>query len=570
MRFSRGFLPTLKEAPAEAEVVSHKLMVRSGMIRRLAAGVYTLLPLGVRVQRKVEQILREELNRAGAQEVFLPTLNPAELWRKTGRWEVYGKELIRLKDRHEREFCLGPTHEEVITDLVAREVRSYRDLPLNLYQIQTKFRDEIRPRFGVMRGREFTMKDGYSFDRDEAGAEQSYEEMVQAYTRIFRRCGLKFSAVEADSGAIGGSFSHEFMVMADTGEEAITVCDSCGYAANVEKSPVRLKLPENEGGALEKVHTPGAHSIEEVSEFFSLPPHRMAKTLLYVADGEPVAAMIPGHRELNEVKLKNALDAVDIELADAETVEELTNSEVGFAGPVGLSNVRLVVDYAIENSGGLIIGANQTDYHYTGAREGRDFEASKFADLTVAQEGDGCPKCEAGLSIRRGIEVGHVFKLGCKYSESLDATYQDESGETHTIVMGCYGIGVGRTVAAAIEQNHDEDGIIWPTPIAPYHVDIIPVRVNDETMKICGDIYDSLESAGLDVALDDRDERPGVKFKDADLIGFPYKLVVGPKGLKEGKIELKSRRTGDTQFVAINEAASFLKNLVAGEMDSAG
>ncbi|MDE0341182.1 MAG: proline--tRNA ligase [Nitrospinae bacterium] len=570
MRFSRGFLPTLKEAPAEAEVVSHKLMVRSGMIRRLAAGVYTLLPLGVRVQRKVEQILREELNRAGAQEVFLPTLNPAELWRKTGRWEVYGKELIRLKDRHEREFCLGPTHEEVITDLVAREVRSYRDLPLNLYQIQTKFRDEIRPRFGVMRGREFTMKDGYSFDRDEAGAEQSYEEMVQAYTRIFRRCGLKFSAVEADSGAIGGSFSHEFMVMADTGEEAITVCDSCGYAANVEKSPVRLKLPENEGGELEKVHTPGAHSIEEVSEFFSLPSYRMAKTLLYVADGEPVAAMIPGHRELNEIKLKNALDAVDIELADAETVEELTNSEVGFAGPVGLSDVRLVVDYAIENGGGLIVGANQTDYHYTGAREGRDFEASKFADLTVAQEGDGCPKCDAGLSIRRGIEVGHVFKLGCKYSESLDATYQDEGGETHTIVMGCYGIGVGRTVAAAIEQNHDEDGIIWPTPIAPYHVDIIPVRVNDETMKICGDIYDSLESAGLDVALDDRDERPGVKFKDADLIGFPYKVVVGPRGLKERKIELKSRRTGDTQLVAINEAASFLNNLVFGEIDPAG
>lgn len=570
MRFSRGFLPTLKEAPADAEVVSHKLMVRSGMIRRLAAGVYTLLPLGVRVQRKVEQILREELNRAGAQEVFLPTLNPAELWRKTGRWEVYGKELLRLKDRHERDFCLGPTHEEVITDLVAREVRSYRELPLNLYQIQTKFRDEIRPRFGVMRGREFTMKDGYSFDRDEAGAEQSYEEMVQAYTRIFRRCGLKFSAVEADSGAIGGSFSHEFMVMADTGEEAITVCDSCAYAANVEKSPVSLKLPKTEESELEKVHTPGAHTIEEVAEFFSLPPYRMLKTLLYVADGEPVAAMIPGHRDLNEIKLKNALDAVDIELADAETVEKLTNSEVGFAGPVGLSNVRLVADYAIENRGGLIVGANQTDYHYTGAREGRDFEASEFADLTVAQEGDACPSCEAELSIRRGIEVGHVFKLGCKYSESLDATYQDESGETHTIVMGCYGIGVGRTVAAAIEQNHDEDGIIWPTPIAPYHVDIIPVRVDDETMKVCDGIYDSLESAGLDVALDDRDERPGVKFKDADLIGFPYKIVVGPKGLKEGKIELKSRKTGDTQFVAINEAASFLKNLVSEEMDSVG
>ena len=570
MRFSRGFLPTLKEAPAEAEVVSHKLMVRSGMIRRLAAGVYTLLPLGVRVQRKVEQILREELNRAGAQEVFLPTLNPAELWRKTGRWEAYGKELIRLKDRHERDFCLGPTHEEVVTDLVAREVRSYRDLPLNLYQIQTKFRDEIRPRFGVMRGREFTMKDGYSFDRDEAGAERSYEEMVEIYTRIFRRCGLKFSAVEADSGAIGGSFSHEFMVMADTGEEAITVCDSCGYAANVEKSSVRLKLPENEEGELKKVHTPGAHTIEEVAEFFSLPAYRMVKTLLYVADGEPVAALIPGHRGLNEIKLKNALDALDIELADSETVEKLTNSEVGFAGPVGLSNVRLVADSSIENSGGLIVGANQTDYHYTGVREGRDFAANKFTDLTVAQEGDACPKCEAGLSIRRGIEVGHVFKLGCKYSESLDATYQDENGETHTIVMGCYGIGVGRTVAAAIEQNHDEDGIIWPTPIAPYHVDIIPVRVDDETMKVCEHIYDSLEFTGLDVILDDRDERPGVKFKDADLMGFPYKAVIGPRGLKEGKIEIKSRKTGETQLVAMNEAVSFLENLISEEMKSAG
>ena len=473
-----------------------------------------------------------------------------------------------MKDRHERDFCLGPTHEEVITDLVAREVRSYRDLPLNLYQIQTKFRDEIRPRFGVMRGREFTMKDGYSFDRDEAGAERSYQDMVEAYTRIFKRCGLKFSAVEADSGAIGGSFSHEFMVMADTGEEAITVCESCGYAANVEKSPVRLKLPENASGKLQKVHTPNAHTIDEVAEFFSLPAYRMVKTLLYVADGEPVAALIPGHRELNEIKLKNALDAVDLELADAETVEKLTNSEVGFAGPIGLSEVRLIVDYAIENCEGLIVGANQTDYHYTGVSEGRDFNAGKFADLTVAQEGDVCPDCDAGLRVRRGIEVGHVFKLGCKYSESLDARYQDENGETHTIVMGCYGIGVGRTVAAAIEQNHDEDGIIWPTPIAPYHVGIIPVRVDDETMALCGQIYDSLEFAGLDVALDDRDERPGVKFKDADLIGFPYKVIIGPRGIKEGKIEMKSRRTGETQLVAISESVTFLENLVSEEIKS--
>ncbi len=569
MRFSRGFFPTLKEAPAEAEVVSHKLMVRSGMIRRLAAGVYTLLPLGVRVQRKVEQILREELDRAGAQEVFLPALNPAELWRKTGRWEVYGKELIRLKDRHERDFCLGPTHEEVITDLVAREVRSYRDLPLNLYQIQTKFRDEIRPRFGVMRGREFTMKDGYSFDRDEEGAERSYDEMMRAYERIFRRCGLSFSKVEADSGTIGGSFSHEFMVMADTGEEAITTCDACGYAANVEKSPVRLTLPDNEGGEIEKVHTPSTHTIEEVVKFFSLPPHRIAKTLLYLADGAPVAALIPGHRELNETKLKNALDAVDIALADPDTVERLTRSEVGFAGPVGLSDVRLIADHALEGSGGLIVGANETDYHYARVREGRDFKASEFADLTVSSAGDACPECNEALRIRRGIEVGHVFKLGCKYSESLGAAYQDENGEARTIFMGCYGIGVGRTVAAAIEQNHDADGILWPTPIAPYHVAIIPVEGTEETLKACRRMYDSLASTGLEAVLDDRNERAGVKFKDADLIGFPYKIVVGPRCLKEGKIEIKSRRTGEMRLVAMEEAVSFLEDLISEEMSTA-
>ncbi len=571
MRFSRGFFPTLKEAPAEAEVVSHRLMVRSGMIRRLAAGVYSLLPLGVRAQRKVERILREEMNRAGAQEVFLPALNPAGLWRKTGRWEIYGKELIRLKDRHERDFCLGPTHEEVITDLVAREVRSYRDLPLNLYQIQTKFRDEIRPRFGVMRGREFTMKDGYSFDRDEAGAERSYEEMVRAYERAFRRCGLRFSAVEADSGAIGGSFSHEFMVMADTGEEAVAACDSCGYAANVEKAPVRLRLPEGEDGELEKIRTPGAHTVEEVAEFFSLPPHRIVKTLLYVADGEPVAAMIPGHRDLNEVKLKNALDAAALELADPGTVERLTRSQVGFAGPVGLPGVRLVADQSLEGAGGLVVGANETDHHYGGAREGRDFEAGAFADLALALDGDACPRCEAALGVRRGIEVGHVFKLGRKYSEALGADYQDENGETRGIVMGCYGIGVGRTVAAAIEQNHDEHGIIWPTPIAPYHVDVIAVKADDEeTMRVCGGLYDALAASGVDVVLDDRDERAGVKFKDADLIGFPYKAVVGPRGLREGKIELKSRRSGETRLLEAETAASFLKDLIFEEVSAAG
>ncbi|MBI3024668.1 MAG: proline--tRNA ligase [Candidatus Tectomicrobia bacterium] len=559
MRFTRGFFPTLKEAPAEAEVVSHRLMVRAAMIRRLAGGVYTLLPLGLKAQRRVEQICREELGRAGAQEVLLPALNPAELWQKTGRWDLYGKELMRLKDRHGRDFCLGPTHEEVITDLVAREVRSYRDLPLNLYQIQTKFRDEIRPRFGVMRSREFTMKDGYSFDRDEAGAEGTYRAMVEAYRRIFRRCGLQFGVVEADPGAIGGSFSHEFMVMAGTGEEAIHVCGACEYAANAEKTPVSLRLPEAAGGKLEKVHTPGARTVEEVSALLGKSPHQLAKTLLYLADGKAVAAMVPGHRALNEVKLKNALGAADLFMADAETVQRLSRAEVGFAGPVGLGGARILADPSLQGRGGLVVGANETDYHYAGAQEGRDFRADAFADLTLAQEGDPCPRCAKPLAVRRGIEVGHVFKLGTKYSSSLGAGYLDEKGEARTIIMGCYGIGIGRTVAAAIEQNHDADGIIWPVPLAPYQVDVIPVNVADPPSRERAEaIYRALGEGGVEAVLDDRDERAGVKFKDADLIGFPYKLVIGPRGLKEGKAEVKSRRTGETQMLPLEGVAGAL------------
>ncbi|MEE9257618.1 MAG: proline--tRNA ligase [bacterium] len=571
MRFGQAFFPTLKEAPADAEVVSHKLMIRAAMIRRLAAGVYTLLPLGVRVQRKVERICREELDRAGAQEVFLPTLNPAELWQRTGRWEAYGPELVRLKDRHGREFCLGPTHEEVITDLISREVRSYRDLPQNLYQIQTKFRDEIRPRFGVMRGREFTMKDGYSFDRDEKGAEESYERMVEAYKRIFRRCGLNFSVVSADSGAIGGRFSHEFMVMADTGEEAIDICEKCGYAANIDKTPVRIDLPDFGGGKREKVHTPGAHTVEEVAAFLKLAPERIIKTLIYMADGNPVAAVLPGHRELNEIKLKNAIGASDLFLADAETVENLTKSTVGFAGPVDLEGVRLLVDESLKGKAGLVLGANETDHHFTGAEEGRDFRAEAYADLTRAEEGDPCPGCGEALIVRRGIEVGHVFKLGRKYSEALDANYLDESGETQTIVMGCYGIGIGRTVAAAIEQNHDEDGIIWSLPIAPYHVDIILANMKDAACaREAEKLYAALGEGGVEAVLDDRDERAGVKFKDADLIGFPYQVIVGPKSLKEGKIELKSRRTGERELLPKEGAAEAIAERIFREIEELG
>ncbi len=571
MRFSRAFFPTLKEAPSEAEVISHNLMVRSGMIRRVAAGVYSLLPLGLRVQRKVEQICREELARAGAQEVFLPTLNPAELWQRTGRWDVYGKELIRLQDRHGRDFCLGPTHEEIVTDLVAREVRSYRDLPQNLYQIQTKFRDEIRPRFGVMRGREFTMKDGYSFDRDEHAAEESYAQMVEAYKRIFQRCGLSFTVVVADSGAIGGSFSHEFMVMADTGEEGINVCESCGYSANSEKTPVNISLPETPGATLEKVHTPGVHTVDEVYTFLKLPAEQVTKTLLFTADGSPVASVIPGHRELNEVKLKNVLDATELFLADAPTVEKLSGAAVGFAGPIGLEGVRIIADDCLEGRGGLVVGANETDHHYTGAEEGRDFEASAFADLTVAEEGDACPDCRKPLTVRRGIEVGHVFKLGTKYSETLEATYQDEDGGTKTIFMGCYGIGIGRTVAAAIEQNHDKDGIVWPMPIAPFQVDIIQANMTDAKCREESDkLYAALQSSAVEVVLDDRDERAGVKFKDADLIGFPYKVIIGPKGLKEGQLELKSRRTGETEFIPLENAAGIISARITEEIETAG
>ncbi|MFQ5895260.1 MAG: proline--tRNA ligase [Nitrospinota bacterium] len=546
MRVSRAFLPTLKEAPAEAEVVSHRLMVRAAVIRKLAAGIYSVLPLGLRVQRKVENIVREEMDRHGAQEVSLPVLSPAELWMESGRWQVYGKELMRLKDRHERQFCLGPTHEEVITDLVRREVRSYRDLPLNLYQIQTKFRDEVRPRFGVMRGREFLMKDAYSFDRDEAGAEESYRQMFDAYSAIFRRCGLGFAAVEADPGAIGGSFSHEFMVLADTGEEAITVCGKCGYAANVEKTPVCESGGGDalDGQRLERVHTPGARTIEEVSAFLGVPPARLAKTLIYFVDGGATAVLVPGDRALNEVKLKNFLGANELTLADGPAVERLTGAEVGFAGPVGLS-LPLVADHSLRGRGGLVVGANETDYHYAGAEEGKDFKVERFADLSLAREGDPCPRCREPLGVRRGIEVGHVFKLGEKYSRALGATYLDEKGEGRLIVMGCYGIGIGRTVAAAIEQNHDAEGIIWPAPIAPYHAYLIPINQADApTREAAESLYRELTALGVETLYDDRDGRAGVKFKDADLLGVPYKVVVGPKGLREGKVEVQERRRG--------------------------
>ncbi len=560
MRLSRYFLPTLREDPAEAEVISHKLMLRAGMIRRLASGIYSFLPLGLRVLRKVENIVRDEMDRAGALEVLLPLVQPAELWRETGRWDRFGKELLRFKDRKDHDFCLGPTHEEVITDLVRREVRSYRDLPLILYQIATKFRDEIRPRFGLMRGREFIMKDAYSFDVDEAAAEKSYRLMYETYERIFTRCGLKFRAVLADTGAIGGSESHEFMVLAETGEDVIVSCPKCGYAANLEMAEAVSpeKGDEEPEKPIEKKATPGMKSVEEVAAFLGVPPQKLVKTLLYLVDGEPVAVLLRGDHELNEVKLRRALNAERVEMADAETVERLTKAPVGFAGPVGLSGVKIIADQAVQRLKNFVTGANEADAHFVNVNQPRDFTVEAFYDLRNVTEGDLCPRCGTPLELKRGIEVGHVFKLGTKYSEAMGATFLDEKGRERPVVMGCYGIGVSRTVAAAIEQNHDEHGIIWPLTLAPFQVVLLTLGTDEELMRLSQRLYQELEGAGLEVLWDERDERPGVKFKDADLIGIPYKLVVGKRFQKEGQVEIKERRTGETWSLSPEEAVNFL------------
>jgi len=568
MRYSQLLIPTLKEDPAEAEVVSHKLMMRAGMIRKLAAGIYTYLPLGYRVIRKVEQIIREEMNRAGAQEVLMPAVQPASLWKESGRWDHYGRELLRVRDRKDTEFCIGPTHEEVITDLVRMNVRSYRELPLNLYQIQTKFRDEIRPRFGLMRGREFIMKDAYSFDRDEAGGDESYRKMFDAYCRIFERCGLEFRAVEADTGTIGGNFSHEFMVMAETGEDAVACCDSCSYAANTERAGIREEPAAafGEAGTLEEVRTPGKKSVEEVSAFLNVGPEKLIKTLI-VMDGEGHAAvgLVRGDHELNEIKLKNRLGWETITLADEETVRRVTGGPSGFSGPVGLTGFPVIADHGILSVTEGVTGANRADLHLVNVRVNRDFTPDAFDDIRIAREGDGCPRCSGRLKISRGIEVGHIFKLGTKYSESMGATFLDEDGKSRPMIMGCYGIGVGRTVAAAIEQNHDPDGICWPVPIAPFSALILPLSAKSkEVVDLAEKFYGALREKGIDVLLDDRNERPGFKFKDADLIGIPCRIVIGDRGLKEGVVEIKERRTGEITRVAVEEAVPKVLSLISG------
>ena len=567
MRQSQLLIPTLREDPGEAEIVSHRLMLRAGMIRKVAAGIYTYLPLGLRVIRKVERIIREELNRAGAQEVLMPIASPAELWLETGRWDFYGKELFRFKDRHERDFCLGPTHEEVITDLVRREVRSYRQLPANFYQIQTKFRDEIRPRFGLMRGREFIMKDAYSFDADEAGAKESYRKMYEAYKTVFSRCGLTFRPVEADTGLIGGTSSHEFMVLADTGEEGIAVCDACDYAANVERAEL-----VGAGGASagptpaikekRRVPTPGKKTVEEVTAFLKVPATRLVKTLLYRADGKTVAVLIRGDHEVNEIKLTKALGATDLVMVDAATVEKLTGAPVGFAGPIGLKEVPLIADLSVRGLVNVVVGGNAADTHWVDATPGRDFTPDRYADVRSAVVGDACPRCTKPLRIVRGIEVGHVFMLGTKYSEKMKALYLDKQGQERMMVMGCYGIGVGRTAAAAIEQNHDAKGIIWPAPIAPFHVHVLPLADKGKVLEAAIALETEFGKAGIEVLVDDRDERPGVKFNDADLIGCPHQVVIGEKNFSQGLVELKERRTGTVTKLAPADIRARLTELL--------
>lgn len=562
MRYSRMLLPTLKEVPSDADVISQKLMMRAGMIRKVAAGIYNLLPLGHRVVSKVADIVRAEMNRAGAQEVLMPMVVPAELWQESHRWEEYGKELLRLKDRHGRDFCLGPTHEEVITDMVRREVRSYRELPLNLYQIQTKFRDEIRPRFGLMRGREFIMKDAYSFHATDESAEAEYRNMFDTYTRIFERCSLEFKAVEADTGSIGGRFSHEFHVLASSGEDAIASCTACNYAANLERAELKDPGFAPIGAkAVEKVSTPGKKSVEEVSGFLGVPGSSLIKTLIYDTDKGPVAVCVRGDFEINEVKLKRELGAQTLQLADDETVRRATGAPVGFAGPVKIG-IPVYADFSVKGVSNGVTGANEADSHLVNVSAARDLKAS-YLDVRNAVAGDDCPRCSGHFVIRRGIEVGHIFMLGTKYSEAMGATFLDESGKEKPLIMGCYGIGVGRTAAASIEQNHDEFGIIWPAPLSPFDCEVVPVNVKDEgTVKAAEEIYAKLTASGVDALLDDRDERAGVKFKDADLIGIPVRVTIGERNLKQGLVEIKERRSGEVRLVKVEEAVKELERAV--------
>ena len=564
MRASNLFAPTLREVPAEAEIVSHKLMLRAGMMRKVASGIYTYLPLAWRSLKKIETIIREEMDAAGGQELLMPAVQPAEWWQESGRWDVYGAELWRVKDRHQRDFCLGPTHEEVITMTFRNDVRSYKQLPLRLYQIQTKFRDERRPRFGLMRGREFIMKDLYSFDRDEAGLAESYKIMHKAYTNVFNRCGLDCRPVEADSGAIGGSGSHEFMAIAETGESAILYCDGCDYAASVEiASRIPDLVPEEEQQPIEKVATPNCATVEEVAAFLQVPTSKIVKTMYYKADDRFVVVLIRGDRRINEIKLQHYLDCLELQMATDEEVAQF-GGVVGYLGPIGLSGIKIIADREVPVMYNVVVGANESGYHLKNVNYQRgDFTIDDVADLREVAPGEHCPCCDGILHGARGIEVGQIFKLHDKYSKALHAVYTDENGKEIPAVMGCYGIGVSRTLAAIIEQNNDDDGIIWPMAVAPYQVVVVPVNDKDEV--VCGvgeQIYQDLLRAKVEVVLDDRKERPGVKFKDADLIGYPLRVTIGAKSLAKGVVEVKIRKTGEVKEIPTAEVAEWVEDYI--------
>jgi len=572
MRTSRFLLSTVKETPADAEIVSHRLMLRAGMIRKVAAGVYDWLPLGLRVLRKVEAIVRQEMDRADGQELLMPAVQPAELWQESGRWEQYGPELLRLKDRHAREFCFGPTHEEVITDLVRREIRSYRQLPANFYQIQMKFRDEIRPRFGVMRAREFLMKDAYSFHVDGQSLQETYDQMYQTYSRIFERAGLEYRPVEADTGSIGGNASHEFHVLADSGEDSIAICSQCNYAANVELAPALPPVGKRNAasGAMEEVATPGKHSIDEVSQFLNIEPAQTLKTLLVKGVGGAIALVLRGDHELNEIKAEKLPQvAKPLVFVTPEEVKLEAGCEPGSIGPVGLG-IPVIADESAARMADFVCGANEDGKHLLHVNWGRDVSEPEVADLRNVVAGDPCPRsepdqaCNGTLILKRGIEVGHIFQLGTKYSEAMQATVLDENGKSVVMPMGCYGIGVSRVVAAAIEQHHDEDGIIWPDNIAPFQIALVPIGYNksEQTAKAVDELYDALQDAGFDVLLDDRNERPGVMFADMDLVGIPHRLVLGERGLDKGIVEYKQRGTGEAEEIAINEVVPSMKKRI--------